>query len=172
VFDANTNTSSINIDPINAIGASAPVSYSFTGDHISLSSNFTPTETAKKALCLKPNIIVNGVQTYIAFNLPTLLPSRTALEVWLSDVKGQHSVSSSIRQGTGSSQTLELLAGVDNDHQSVTLLANTTYLLLIAVDSTGTFITSQIVDTVSNFITPLTCIEKHSSSDITNLYLG
>jgi hypothetical protein len=115
---------------------------------------------------------VNGVQTYIAFNLPTLLPSRTALEVWLSDVKGQHSVSSSIRQGTASSQTLELVARVDNDHQSVTLQANTTYLLLIAVDSTGTFITSQIVDAVSNCITPLTCVEKHSSGNFTDLYLG
>jgi tetrahydromethanopterin S-methyltransferase subunit F len=99
-------------------------------------------------MCLKPSIIVAGVQTFVAFNIPTL-PSGTAAEVWLSSADGSHHVSASIISKSTSGQELKLSAGSDTDTQTISLQVNVEYIMLIAVDASGGFITAQVV-TVKN----------------------
>jgi hypothetical protein len=149
VFDTSTNSSVIDIDSSNQVpGASAVVPYSFSTDQIQLSAGFSATETTRKAMCLKPSIIVAGVQTFVAFNIPAL-PSGTAAEVWLSSADGKHHVSASIASKSSGGQQLLLTAGSDSDIQAISLQTNVEYVMLIAVDGSGGFITAQVV-TVKN----------------------
>jgi hypothetical protein len=149
VFDTSTNASVIDIDSSNQLpGVSAVVPYSFSADQIQLSAGFSATETSRKAMCLKPSIIVAGVQTFVAFNIPAL-PSGTAAEVWLSSADGKHHVSASIVSKSSGGQQLLLTAGSDTDVQLILLQTNVEYVMLIAVDSSGGFLTAQVV-TVKN----------------------
>jgi hypothetical protein len=149
IFDTSTIASIIDIESSNQIpGTSAVVPYSFSSDQIQLSAGFGATETARKAMCLKPSIIVAGVQTFVAFNIPNL-PSGTAAEVWLSSADGKHHVSASIVSKNSGNQELKLSAGSDADTQNISLQVNAEYIMLIAVDASGGFITAQVV-TVKN----------------------
>jgi tetrahydromethanopterin S-methyltransferase subunit F len=149
IFDTSTNASVIDIDSSNQLpGTSSVVPYSFSSDQIQLSAGFSATETNRKAMCLKPSIIVAGVQTFVAFNIPTL-PSGTAAEVWLSSADGQHHVSASIVSKSTSGQELKLSAGSATDMQAISLQVNVEYIMLIAIDTSGGFITAQVV-TIKN----------------------
>jgi tetrahydromethanopterin S-methyltransferase subunit F len=149
VFDTATNASVIDVDASNQVpGASGVVPYTFVNDQLQLSTGFSATETARKSMCLKPSIIVTGVQSFIAFNIPTL-QAGTAAEVWLTSINGQHHVSASIVAKNDGSQTFQLVAGSDIDVQPITLQTNVEYVILTVVDNTGAFITSQVV-TIKN----------------------
>jgi hypothetical protein len=149
VFDTSTNASVVDIDSSNQVpGTSAVVPYSFSSDQVQLSAGFSATETTRKAMCLKPSIIVAGVQTFVAFNIPAL-PSGTAAEVWLSSADGKHHVSASIVSKSSGGQQFLLTAGLDTDVLTISLQTNVEYVMLIAVDSSGGFITAQVV-TVKN----------------------
>jgi hypothetical protein len=149
IFDTSTNASVIDIDSSNQIpGTSAVVPYSFSINQIQIGAGFSATETARKAMCLKPSIIVAGVQTFVAFNILNL-PSGTAAEVWLSSADGNYHVSASIISKSTGGQELKLSAGSDTDTQTISLQVNVEYIMLIAVDSSGGFITAQVV-TVKN----------------------
>jgi hypothetical protein len=149
IFDTSTNASVIDIDSSNQVpGTSAVVPYSFSSDQIQLNAGFSATETARKAMCLKPSIIVAGVQTFVAFNIPAL-PSGTAAEVWLSSADGNYHVSASIISKSTSGHELKLSAGSDIDTQAISIQVNEEYIMLIAVDASGGFITAQVV-TVKN----------------------
>jgi hypothetical protein len=148
VFDTTTNTSAINIDSANAIpGTSGTVNYQMTSSELQLSSSFSSTQVAKQSICLNPSIIVAGVQTFIAFSLPSSLPSGTAAEVWISHPSRSFAFSSSVRSSS-SGYVFELDVRGVKASTSVSLATNEVYLILIHVDSFGTYVISQIVDKV------------------------
>jgi tetrahydromethanopterin S-methyltransferase subunit F len=169
VFDTSTNASVIDIDSTNQLpGTSSVVPYSFSNDQIQLSAGFSATETTRKAMCLKPSIIVAGVQTFIAFNVPAL-PSGTAAEVWLHSGDGKYQSSASIISKSNGNQEFKLSAGIDNDVQSIALQPGVEYIILIAVDSSGGFITAQVV-TVKNV--PISTASVYiSDQDLSNALL-
>ncbi len=148
VFDTTTNTSAINVDSANAIpGTIGTVNYQMTSSELQLSSSFSSTQVAKQGICLNPSIIVAGVQTFIAFSLPSSLPSGTAAEVWISHPSGSFAFSSSVRSSS-SGYVFELDVRGVKTSTSVSLATNEVYLILIHVDSFGTYVVSQIVDKV------------------------
>ncbi len=148
VFDTTTNTSAINVDSANSVpGTSGTVNYQMTSSELQLSSSFGSTQVAKQSICLNPSIIVAGVQTFIAFSLPSSLPSGTAAEVWISHPSGSFAFSSSVRSSS-TGYVFELDAAGAKSSTPVTLATNTIYLILIHVDSFGTYVVSQIIDKV------------------------
>jgi hypothetical protein len=114
-------------------------------DHLAISNTFGASEIGRKAVCLNPHQNVAGVQLFIAFDIPKIMPSGTAVEVVLTD-NLNNQVITAIRS-VGNSLALELASGSQTDSTAVTLAINTKYLILVAVDSSATMISAQVIDT-------------------------
>jgi DNA-binding beta-propeller fold protein YncE len=144
VFDSSSSQSSIDIDAANDLpDSTGPVSYSFTSDNqLQLSSSSS--DAGRKGICLKPSLLVAGLQTFIAFNFPTALPSGVAAEVWLQDTSADLHISSAIRFA-GGSQSLQLTVDTTSSN-AISLSTNTNYVLLMSVGSFGTDLSAQVVN--------------------------
>jgi hypothetical protein len=117
VFDTSTNASVIDVDTSNQLpGSTGTVPYSFASEQIQLSTTFSSTETARKGMCLKPPVVIAGVQAFIAFTIPSSLQTGTAVEVWLTSADGKSQLSSAIK-ATSLGQLYELIGGAEKLHQ-------------------------------------------------------
>jgi hypothetical protein len=149
VFDTATNASVIDIDTSNQLpGTTGTVPYSFSSEQIQLTTTFSSTETARKGMCLKPPVVMAGVQAFVAFTIPSSLQTGTAVEVWLTSADGKSQVSSAIK-ATSSGQLYELVGGTEKDTQTLLLETNKQYVLLVSVDESCSFVVSQVI-TVKN----------------------
>jgi DNA-binding beta-propeller fold protein YncE len=164
VFDSSSRQSSIDIDAANDLpDSSGPVSYSFTSDN-QMQLTSSSSDTGRKGICLNPNLLVAGLQTFVAFSFPTALPSGVASEIWLQDATDDYRISSALRF-VGGSQSLELI-GDSSTSATVSLSANVNYILLLSISEFGTDLSSQVVNIVTiNFIFKLTFLEKRRSRD-------
>jgi hypothetical protein len=149
VFDTATNASVIDIDTSNQLpGTTGTVPYSFASEQMQLTTTFSSTETARKGMCLKPPVVMAGVQAFIAFTIPISLQTGTAVEVWLTSADGKSQVSSAIK-ATSSGQLYELVGGTEKDTQTLSLETNKQYVLLVSVDESCSYVVSQVI-TVKN----------------------
>jgi hypothetical protein len=145
-FDTLSNTSSINVEAANSLPGSSPANYTFSNNAVQVAATFSDTETARRSMCLNPSLLVAGVQTFIAFKIPSAQSAGTAVEVWLTDANGQYRVSTSVTQSS-TGQQLKLNSG---ESASVQLSVNTPYIIIIEVDSSASLLTSQVLTTVSH----------------------
>jgi hypothetical protein len=163
-FDTSSNTSVVNIDNVNTIpGVSSTPNYTFASNELQLSSTFSGVAKTRSALCLNPSIKVGGLQTFVAFKIPSAMPQDTAVEVWLNDVVGKNSIYVSIKNTTAQGLIFEVNTGVGTDDTPISLPLNTELVLLIYIDASGTFITAQVVDLVRLNTLRLTVIVEQST---------
>jgi hypothetical protein len=145
LFDTTSNTSSINVEAANSLPGSSPANYTFSNNAVQVGATFSDTETSRRSMCLNPSLLVAGVQTFIAFKIPSAQSTGTAVEIWLTAANGLHRVSTSVAQySTG--QQLQVSTG---ESASVQLDVNKQYIIIIDVDSSASFFTSQVLTTVS-----------------------
>jgi hypothetical protein len=134
---------------------------------VQVAATFSDTETARRSMCLNPSILVAGVQTFIAFKIPSAQSAGTAVEVWLTDVNGQYRVSTSVAQSS-SGQQLKLNSG---ESASVQLNVNTPYIIIIEVDSSASFLTSQVLTTVSHIRNTTYIVQDNEALASVNTYI-
>jgi hypothetical protein len=101
---------------------------------------------------MNPSVKVNGLQTFVAFNIPQDLPSGTAVEVWMSQKNGATRIGAAVKR-VGTNYELELSQRAERSSQSAVLQASTDYILLIAVEEAGGYVSAQIINVVCIVIT-------------------
>jgi hypothetical protein len=111
-------------------------SYVLHHNSIEITNSFAQAETGRKGVCFNPKYSVVGVQAFIAFNIPVVIPS--AVEVWLS---GTQKIAARV---TGA-RVLELIIGQQCESTAISLNVNMTYVLLFAIDNSAGILSSQIV---------------------------
>jgi hypothetical protein len=149
-FDTTSNSSSIiNIDAANQIpGATGTANYTFSSEGLLLSTTYGQSETGKKGVCLKPSLVIANMQTFVIFNIPVTQPSGTAVEVWLMDATKQYTIRASIKQ-TNNGQVFEIRSKSSFDSTNTNLQTGVDYLIVLSVDQSGSFVTTQILTIVS-----------------------
>jgi hypothetical protein len=148
-FDSSTNTGSANMDVANTIpGNTGTATFQLASTHATLSNTFGQSETGRKGVCLNPSYLIAGVQIFVAFELPKVIPSGAAVETWLNDASGKYSLNAAVRNVNGG-LVFSLVIGTDSNSVPVSLSTNTYYVLLISVDASGGFATAQIVNTLN-----------------------
>jgi hypothetical protein len=151
-FGTNSNTNAVSVAS-SLPDASGAVNYQFETNHLQLSTIFGTSETARRGVCMNPSVKVNGLQTFVAFNIPQDLPSgTTAVEVWMSQKNGATRIGAAVKR-VGANHELELSQRAERSSQSAVLQASTDYILLIAVEEAGGYVSNVvcIVTTYSLF---------------------
>jgi hypothetical protein len=147
IFDESSGQGSINIDAANNLpDYSGPVSYSFTSDN-QLQLSLPSSDTGRKGICMNPSVLVAGLQTFVAFSFPTVLPSNVASEIWLQDTTSDYQISSALRF-VGGSESLDLTAD-STTSTTVSLNTNEKYILLLSVGEFGSDLSAQVITLVS-----------------------
>jgi hypothetical protein len=146
VFDSASSQNYIDIDGSNKLpGSSGPISYSFTSDgQIQLTSSSTD---QRRGMCLKPSILVAGVQTFVAFKFPTLLTQGASAEIWLLSEDGQYQISSAVKFAANGAQSLSVSAD-SSDYTAINLASDVEYVLLLTASQTGDVLSTQVINLV------------------------
>jgi hypothetical protein len=169
VFDTVTGASRVNMDAVNYIpGNTGNASIQLVSDHIELTNSFGQSEAGRKGVCLNPSYLIGGVQTFVAFEIPKLLPIGTAVEIWLNDATGKYAVHSSVKNVNGNMK-FSVDIGTDSSSDSIVLSTNTYYVLLVSVDNSGAFATAQVVNLKND---PISTVEVYVSDSDTSSALS
>ncbi|KAL0488701.1 hypothetical protein AKO1_015840 [Acrasis kona] len=80
-----------------------PATYQ-TSPNNQLQINADFSRSSKQGLCFAPSISAPGVQIYVMFNFPSLLPSGVASEIWLQSSSHLKKVSSRVEFKSDGSQ--------------------------------------------------------------------
>jgi hypothetical protein len=149
-FDSASKGGTINIAEASQLpNSSGAVTYSFTSDNqLQLSASFSLFDPERKGTCLNPTFMIAGVQLFAGFNFPILPSSGVGVEMWLLDAKGTYKISSVMSFVTDGSEIL-VLTGDTTTSSVLVVQANTDYVLLLSVSSTGATLSTQIIDSVS-----------------------
>jgi hypothetical protein len=157
------------MDAANSIpGNTGNASIQLVSDHIELTNSFGQSEAGRKGVCLNPSYLIGGVQTFVAFEIPKVLPIGTAVEIWLNDATGKYAVHSSVKNVNGNMK-FSVDIGTDSSSDSITLATNTYYVLLISVDTSGAFATAQVVNLKND---PISTVEVYVSDSDTSSALA
>ncbi|KAL0483970.1 hypothetical protein AKO1_004648 [Acrasis kona] len=127
-------------------------SYQISQDNqLQISADFS--KSNKQGLCFTPSISAPGVQIFVMFNFPFILPSGVASEIWLQSSSNKRKVSSRVEFRSDATQNfIVTTGGTVTNVNSVKLSANTNYLMLGAVDSDVGQYGSQLVDVKNKVI--------------------
>jgi hypothetical protein len=120
-------------------------------------------QSGKKSLCWDVSQVLQGYQAFLGFNFPTILPSNVDTNLVLQPKDGSQSISTSIKF-SGSTQTHSVQGVLST---SVTIQAQSLYLLIVSVDTGLNKVSSQIVDrknvTLSSISAPISSTDLSSS---------